>query len=158
MEFGFRRPSSMKSPWKMKGTRGIVGTLERDGCCEETRRMVGNAARLPHRVDLTIVYGVAQRDTLCGCAHAAYTRVHGWPRSPSVRERRSGGWQRGWSNSERHQLGQYSRPCPSSAPLPSARKCSLAAPMLLSKDGCERNDPLPPFLIIVLRLLSRIFR
>lgn len=22
MEFGFRRPSSMKSPWKMKGTRG----------------------------------------------------------------------------------------------------------------------------------------
>lgn len=43
----------MKSPWKTKGTRG---------CWYDKREMVGNAARLPHRVDSAIVYGVAQRD------------------------------------------------------------------------------------------------
>lgn len=43
----------MKSPWKTKGTRG---------CWYDKREMVGNAARLPHRVDSAIAYGVAQRD------------------------------------------------------------------------------------------------
>lgn len=63
MEFGFA-PLVGGSGWKMKGSEGEGVPLLRTGEDEGEGSSNGCTAQ----VDLAIVYGVAQRDTLCGCA------------------------------------------------------------------------------------------
>lgn len=123
----------MKSPWKTKGARGLV-VHEEEGWWlrgEEwpatTLHRVTAQGWFSHRVVRRCATWHFMRLCTARCVARTHTR-----RTLSARPR---GWQRGRSNSERHQLGQYWRPCPSPAPLPlPAPKCSLAAPT-------ERSSP-----------------